>query len=112
MQTDAHKHTHAHSTDAYTQATCDPARFASLLGSHEQRVSTERGSSRRRDLRRGRTPGESAVGDEPSRRAATSGRAWQVHARAGPHGASSGPRGGWRGGGGLVFDNLQRRSVF
>ncbi len=69
----------------------DPACFASLLGSHEQRVSTEWGSSRRRDLHRGRMLGESAAGDETSSRAAASGRAWQVHAQAGPNGASAGP---------------------
>lgn len=62
----------------------DPACFASLLGSHERRVSTEWGSSR------GRMPGESAAGDETSSRAAANGRAWQVHAQAGPYGASTG----------------------
>lgn len=38
----------------------DPVCAASLLGSHERRVSTERGSSR------GRALGESAAGEEPS----------------------------------------------
>ena len=72
----------------------DPACFASLLGSHERRVSTEWGSSRHR----GRMPGESAAGDETSSRAAASGRAWQVHAQAGPYEASTGLGGlrlGW-----------------
>lgn len=56
------------------------------------------GAARRRDLHRGRMPGESAAGDETSSRAAANGRAWQVHAQAGPYGASTGLRGlrlGW-----------------
>lgn len=68
----------------------DPACSASLLRSHERRVSTEWGSSR------GRMPGESAAGDDTSSRAAANGRAWQVHAQAGLYGASTGL--GWGGG--------------
>lgn len=54
---------------------------------------SEGGSRRRKNLHRGRMPGESAAGDETSSRAAANCRAWQVHAQAGPHGASAGLRG-------------------
>lgn len=80
------KETHMQ-TDACRPHLChaDPACFASLLGRHEQRVSTKWGSSR------GRRPGESAAGDEmSSQAAAVNHRAWQVHAQAGLYGASTG----------------------
>lgn len=84
VQTEPHAQTHAcrpHVCHA------DPACLASLLGSHEQRVWTERSSSsRRRDLQRGRVPGESAAGDEESSGAGF----WEVHALTCLEGASAG----------------------
>lgn len=85
----ANRYTQMHACRPH-ESHADPACFASLLGSREQRVSTEWGSRRFRDLHRGRMPGESAAGDETSSRAAVNSRAWQVHAQAGPYGASTG----------------------